>query len=173
MTEKIVSERQTRSLSRSHLRQLAERATPGPWKHETHEGGNFGEREYTAGHVTSLHHNYAGNRVSRRDSITSENSMLFADGEYIAAAHPDAIRSLLDDLDRAEQTSDDLGLSIDMLDVDRLKMWADRIETYGDRITEWGSPQFVAEKMRDIASRMEEAIRDIGKLRRSEQGGGS
>lgn len=60
---------------------------------------------------------------------------------------------------------DDLGLSIDMLDADRLRLWADRISEYGRDITQWGSPAFVVEQLRRIATGIEQAVRDIGVLR--------
>jgi hypothetical protein len=60
---------------------------------------------------------------------------------------------------------DDLGLSIDMTDVDRLRDWARNILTHGHDISEWGSVMFVASKMQIMATEMEKAVRDIGTLR--------
>lgn len=59
----------------------------------------------------------------------------------------------------------DLGLSIDMLDVDRLRDWARLILLYGPDISNWGGTAFVASKMQIMATGMEKAIRDIGTLR--------
>lgn len=64
--------------------------TPGPWIVETQPSDAGGE--YITGHVISPRHTYAGNKVSRRDSITDPNSMTRADAHLIAAA-PDLYRS--------------------------------------------------------------------------------
>lgn len=64
----------------------------------------------------------------------------------------------------AERT-DDLGLSIDMLDVDRLREWARLLLVYGPDISNWGGLPFVAGKMQTIATGMEKAIREVGQLR--------
>lgn len=61
----------------------------------------------------------------------------------------------------------DLGLSLDMLDVDRLRTWAEKIETHGPMLTHWASPSFLVDRMRDIATRLETAIHEIGALRES------
>lgn len=60
---------------------------------------------------------------------------------------------------------DDLGLSIDMLDVDRLRDWARLLLEHGADISHWGSVPFVVGKMQIMATEMEKAIRDIGVLR--------
>lgn len=60
---------------------------------------------------------------------------------------------------------DDLGLSIDMLDADRLRGWADKIEQYGANISYWSDPAFVVAWLRAFAGRLDEAVRDIGNLR--------
>jgi hypothetical protein len=62
---------------------------------------------------------------------------------------------------------DNLGLSIDMLDVDRLRKWADNIDTYGADLTQWSYPQFISEWLRNHADDVEAAVRDIGTLRAS------
>lgn len=64
-----------------------------------------------------------------------------------------------------DQKKNDLGLSIDMLDVDRLRKWADNFETYGPDVTHWGGRAWIIEKLREMAGRLESTIRDIGKLR--------
>ena len=64
-----------------------------------------------------------------------------------------------------EEYGDDLGLSIDMLDVDRLRDWARLLLTHGPDIGHWGSVTHVAGKMQMIATGIEKAIRDIGTLR--------
>jgi hypothetical protein len=61
--------------------------------------------------------------------------------------------------------SSDLGLSLDMLDVDRLRKWAENIETYGPDLREWGAGLFIVGKLRDIAEDIETAIKDVGTLR--------
>ena len=63
----------------------------------------------------------------------------------------------------AEQ--DDLGLSIDMLDSDRLRQWADNIEVHGGDVTYWASMLFLVTKLRELSSSVEQAVRDIGTLR--------
>ena len=63
---------------------------------------------------------------------------------------------------------DDLGLSIDMLDVDRLREWARLLLLHGHEINHWcwwGSIPSVAGKMQIMATEMEKAIKDIGVLR--------
>ena len=62
---------------------------------------------------------------------------------------------------------DGLGLNIDMLDVDRLQDWARLIaDDGGHNITRWGSTTFVVSKLKDIANRMAQEIKDVGVLRR-------
>lgn len=77
------------------------------------------------------------------------------------------LAALLAGPSRDEQTTerDDLGLSIDMLDVDRLREWARLILVHGPDISYWGSPTFVASKMQTLATCIEKAVRDIGTLR--------
>ncbi len=60
---------------------------------------------------------------------------------------------------------DDIGLSIDMLDADRLRQWADNIEVHGGDVTYWASMLFLVTKLREIADNVAEAVRDIGTLR--------
>lgn len=64
-----------------------------------------------------------------------------------------------------QEKYDDIGLSIDMLDVDRLRAWAQNLLTHGPDISHWGSVPFVVGKMQAIATGMERAIKDIGVLR--------
>lgn len=61
--------------------------------------------------------------------------------------------------------NDDIGLSIDMIDADRLRLWADKIRTYGPNITEWGQSRFVADELERIADCVAQAVCDIGILR--------
>lgn len=61
--------------------------------------------------------------------------------------------------------ADDLGLTIDMLDVDRLREWARLLLVHGADIGHWGSVAHVAGKMQVIATGIERAVRDIGTLR--------
>jgi hypothetical protein len=65
----------------------------------------------------------------------------------------------------SEEPLDAVGLSLDMIDADRLRLWANRLEEYGPNITEWGSVEFVVQNMRQIANGIETAVRDIGTLR--------
>jgi len=67
--------------------------------------------------------------------------------------------------DPLETLDNDLGLSVDMLDVDRLRDWARLLLTHGADIGHWGSVPHVAGKMQIMATGLEKAIRDIGTLR--------
>lgn len=71
------------------IRARAEAATKGPWINETQPSDTGGE--YATGHVVSRHHTYAGNSAprTRRNSVTSPDTMTFADGEFIAHARTD------------------------------------------------------------------------------------
>ena len=60
---------------------------------------------------------------------------------------------------------DDRGLSIDMLDVDRLREWARLLLVHGADIGHWGSVPHVAGRMQILATNIEKAVRDIGILR--------
>lgn len=64
---------------------------------------------------------------------------------------------------------DDLGLSIDMLDADRLRDWAQLLLKYGPDISHWGGLPFVVSKMQTIATGIEKAVRDIGVLRAGQE----
>lgn len=57
------------------------------------------------------------------------------------------------------------GLNIDMLDADRLRLWASRLEEYGPNVTEWGSVAFVINEMRRVAQGIEAEVRAVGELR--------
>ncbi len=57
--------------------------TPGPWTVEVNGG-------YITGHIISEKHTYAGNTVSRKDSICDPNSMTYCDAHLIATA-PDLL----------------------------------------------------------------------------------
>jgi hypothetical protein len=59
----------------------------------------------------------------------------------------------------------ELGLSIDMLDADRLRQYAQNLLTYGPDITHWASVPHVVSKLQTIATGIEKAVRDIGQLR--------
>lgn len=74
------------------IRERAEAATPEPWAVEWYDG-------YITGHVTSPHHDYCGNLVQRRDSVTAEPSMTAKDAAFIAAARTD-IPALLAEVTR-------------------------------------------------------------------------
>lgn len=60
---------------------------------------------------------------------------------------------------------DDIGLSIDMMDADRLREWARLLLVHGADISHWGSVPYVASKMQIMATDIEKAVRDIGALR--------
>lgn len=63
------------------------------------------------------------------------------------------------------QNDEALGLSIDMLDADRLGQWAANIQTYGSNISEWGSRLFVVNELQRLSGAIASAVRDIGTLR--------
>jgi len=60
---------------------------------------------------------------------------------------------------------DDIGLSVDMLDVDRLRDWARLLLTHGRDVTHWASVPHLASRMQTLATGLEKAVRDIGTLR--------
>jgi hypothetical protein len=64
-----------------------------------------------------------------------------------------------------QETRDDLGLVIDMLDADRLRDWAEKLDIYGNDISHWSDRSFVVKKLRDIAGRLEDTVREVGTLR--------
>lgn len=61
---------------------------------------------------------------------------------------------------------DDIGLSIDMTDVDRLRQWANNLLGYGPDVTHWASVPHLVNRMQVMATEMEKAIAAIGRLRR-------
>lgn len=92
-----------------------------------------------------------------------EKKMAHVDGSPVTsdalatASESEAIRAL----------DDDIGLSIDMLDVDRLREWARLILVHGADIGHWGSTAYVVGRMQVMATCIEKAVRDIGTLRNS------
>lgn len=60
---------------------------------------------------------------------------------------------------------DDRGLSIDMLDADRLRQWAVNIDTYGYDLRQWADRGWLAQRLRTMADCVELAVREIGSLR--------
>lgn len=63
------------------------------------------------------------------------------------------------------ESVDDLGLAVDMLDVDRLREWARLLLTHGADISHWASVPHVASKMQILATALEKVIHEIGTLR--------
>lgn len=72
-----------------HLRELAEQATPGPWKHKDGliDGPNYAEVIYT-GPVDCMAYCYGGS-----STIEWERDV---DAEFVAAANPTVVLDLLD-----------------------------------------------------------------------------
>ncbi len=66
---------------------------------------------------------------------------------------------------------DDIGLSLDMLDADRLREWARLLLVHGGDISHWASVPHVAGKMQIMATNIEKAVRDIGELRAARRSG--
>lgn len=67
------------------------------------------------------------------------------------------------------ESADESGLTVDMLDVDRLREWARLLLVHGADVSHWASVPYVAGKMQTLATGLEKAIRDIGTLRRHRQ----
>jgi hypothetical protein len=67
----------------------------------------------------------------------------------------------------APEERDALGLSIDMLDVDRLRTWSHNIITHGHDLTHWASAAFVAKWLWEFADRVESNVNDTGTLRQA------
>jgi hypothetical protein len=83
-------------IDRKHLRELAENATPGPWKRSSscHQVNMiFSETE---GYVIS---DFVGTIAKVRPRYVQQK----ANGEYIAAFNPETAKALLDALDEAER----------------------------------------------------------------------
>lgn len=74
----------------SRLLELRRRATPGPWVVEKQGSDDWNGTEYITGHITAEAHTYAVNesRLTKKNSVTSEDTMTADDAEFIAAAHP-------------------------------------------------------------------------------------
>src|SRR5690348_4708725 len=64
-----------------------------------------------------------------------------------------------------DAADNDIGLSVDMLDVDRLKSWASLIEIHGNDISHWAQAAFVVSWLREFAGRLDATVRDVGTLR--------
>ncbi|CAB4189816.1 hypothetical protein UFOVP1196_14 [uncultured Caudovirales phage] len=58
---------------------------------------------------------------------------------------------------------EDLGLSIDMLDVDRVRRWASLVEAHGDEVSKWAPS--MSKQMNELADNLDFAVREIGQLR--------
>ncbi len=70
---------------------LCDAATPEPWESEERDG-------YITGHVTSKKHEYCGNTVARKDSVTDPSSMTADDSIFIAKSRtllPAANRTII------------------------------------------------------------------------------
>jgi hypothetical protein len=89
----------------AEIRVLLEAGTKGPWKVETIPSDMGGE--YITGHITAEAHNYAGNSVSRRDSVMAPDSMTAKDA-YLVVALVNAAPWLLALVERIPGYSDDL-----------------------------------------------------------------
>lgn len=82
------------------IREREQRATAGPWVVEEQESDHGGF--YITGHITATAHHYAGNKISRTDSVNDPNSLTRHDAEFIAHARSD-VAFLLDLLDQAQR----------------------------------------------------------------------
>lgn len=82
-----------------HLRELAEKATPGPWKHESGQidGPNYAE-VVAPGRVECMAYCYGGS-----STIEWERDV---DAEFIAAANPETVIALLDLIDSLRRGQD-------------------------------------------------------------------
>ena len=96
----------------------------------------------------------------------AKNMLVTACGEMHEAETREQCADELEALVRTlREIPDDCGLSVDMLDVDRLRDWARLLLVHGPDIGHWGSVPFVVSKMQTLATDLEKAIRDIGTLR--------
>lgn len=93
-------------------------------------------------------------------------------GRYVEAIRANSAAAALAEQDatlakvrEALTQNESIGLSIDMLDVDRLREWARLLLVHGADIGHWGSVQHVAGKLQLIATSVEKAIKDIGIMR--------
>jgi hypothetical protein len=69
---------------------------------------------------------------------------------------------------QAVEVADEWPMYLDMLQVDRLRAWAQNIEVYGADVTHWGNPGFIAAEARRIADDIEGEIKqrpDVQTLR--------
>jgi hypothetical protein len=66
-----------------------------------------------------------------------------------------------------QRTRADLGLALTMLDSDRLRQWAEKLDTYGSDISHWADRRFVIEQLQAVAGRIEDTVREVGRLRES------
>ena len=87
-------------LDREALRRLAEAATPGPWHIEIEsEGGDFGSIISTS--ITGV--KAEKDWIFRLDDDYGTGAAPRHDSKYIAAANPQTILALLDELEAAER----------------------------------------------------------------------
>lgn len=102
-------------------RRICNAATAGPWIHDVMDEIDGG---YSNGQVISPNHDYAGNEVSPRNSVTNPNCMTFGDGEFIAHART-ALPDALDEIERLRKENDDLLARAEAAEkeIERLQTW--------------------------------------------------
>ena len=143
------------------LEALDAKATTGPW--EAHTADNV---ILAGGQIIAQARSLFVSQQERDINTLLICELRNALPELLAALR--ALRGPQESKERiqtSDKLPDDIGLSIDMIAVDRLKLWAKRIAAYGPNISEWGDSVFVAEEMLKIAYGLEDAVRDIGLLR--------
>lgn len=60
----------------------------------------------------------------------------------------------------------ELGLNVDMVDVDRLRDWARNLLVHGADVSHWASVTHLVSRMQILATALEKEIRDVGELRK-------
>ena len=63
------------------------------------------------------------------------------------------------------ELAESIGLCVDMLDVDRLRNWAQNILAHGADISHWASVPFVVATLQTLATNLEHTVHDVGLLR--------
>ena len=58
-----------------------------------------------------------------------------------------------------------IGLSVDMLDADRLAQWAINIDRYGSNLAEWTDRRWLVNELQRLSKAVADVVRDVGVLR--------
>lgn len=100
--------------------------------------------------------------LERRDAelkeLRAEVAALKVAAESPALSRPETVED-------ETAVADALGLTVDMTDTDRLRAFGRNIMDYGADISHWSDAPFVARWLFSFAERLDECVRDVGKLR--------